>query len=125
MAEFGFTKDSRLIAGDDYKAVFETARYKVSCRHFLMLASNSKNARGRLGMVIAKKTIAKAVQRNRIKRLVRESFRKTAKQLPVIDVVVLARRDADKLNNAMLLNKINTLWKDLQSKIIAQLATID
>ena len=55
MAEFGFHKDSRLLNAADYKAVFDNAQYKVSCRHFLILAVSNEDGAKRLGMVIAKK----------------------------------------------------------------------
>ena len=124
MAELGFPKDSRLQTSADYKAVFQNAGYKVSCRYFLMLAKNNNMARGRLGMVIAKKNVAKAVHRNRIKRLIRYSFRHAAQQLSGLDIIVLARRDADSLSNTKVMHKLNSLWADLQSKAARQLAAV-
>lgn len=118
MAEFGFPKDARLLTAADYKVVFDNTQYKVSCRHFLMLAVPNGGKAKRLGMVIAKKNVAKAVQRNRIKRQIRETFRKTNSNNQSIDVVVLARKDADKLNNAQVSKSLNTLWQDLDSKLI-------
>ena len=117
MAEFSFPKESRLLTAADYKAVFDNSQYKVSCRHFLMLATISQRNTKRLGLVLAKKHIGKAVQRNRIKRQIRESFRNTHAQFPSLDVVVLARRDADKLNNAKLAEFLNALWLDLENKL--------
>ena len=64
-------------------------------------------------MVIAKKHVSSAVQRNRIKRQIRESFRHIAEKLPGMDLVVLARKDADKLDNKELASKLNILWKDI------------
>ncbi len=67
-------------------------------------------------MVIAKKHVSGAVQRNRIKRLIRESFRQVAAGFAGLDLVVLARKDADKLDNRALTEKLNGLWKDLSCK---------
>ncbi len=117
MAEFGFPKTSRLLNAADYKAVFSNAQFKVSCRHFLVLAISNSRSSPRLGLVIAKKNVALAVQRNRIKRQLRDSFRHNKAILGKLDLVVLARKDADKLDNNQLKNTIETLWQDLHSKI--------
>lgn len=117
MAEFGFPKTSRLLNAADYKAVFSNAQFKVSCRHFLVLANCSSSSNARLGLVIAKKNVALAVQRNRIKRRLRDTFRHNKKLLDKLDLVVLARKDADKLDNKELVDTINSLWQDLHSKI--------
>ena len=118
MAEFGFPKDSRLLNAADYKAVFDNAQYKVSCRQFLMLAVSNDRGAKRLGMVIAKKNVAKAVQRNRIKRQIRGSFRKTRPRIEPLDVVVLARKDVDKLRNLQVMVSLNSLWCDLEQKLL-------
>ncbi|NKB34670.1 MAG: ribonuclease P protein component [Pseudomonadales bacterium] len=118
MAEYGFSKDSRLLTAADYKAVFDKAQYKVSCRHFLMLAASNVGGSKRLGIVVAKKNVAQAVHRNRIKRQIRESFRKTSAGIQPLDVVVLARRDADKLSNSQVSKFLNNLWQDLENKLV-------
>ncbi|MDB3994012.1 ribonuclease P protein component [Gammaproteobacteria bacterium] len=125
MADFGFPKDSRLLTSSHFKAVFDSAQYKISCRHFLMLAIDNKVERGRLGMVIAKKHVSKAIHRNRLKRLIRNSFRNTARNLPGLDVVVLARKNASELDSLSLANKLNVLWGDLQAKAAGKLVTLN
>ncbi len=116
MAEFGFPKTSRLLNAADYKAVFSSAQFKVSCRHFLVLAISNNRSSSRLGLVIAKKNVALAVQRNRIKRQLRDTFRHNRALLDKLDLVVLARKDADKLDNIQLKSTIETLWQDLHGK---------
>ena len=118
MAEFGFPKISRLLNATDYKAVFSNAQLKVSCHHFLVLANCNTRSSARLGLVIAKKNVTLAVQRNRIKRQLRNTFRYNKDLLNKLDVVVLARKDADKLNNEDLVDTINSLWQDLHAKMI-------
>ncbi|MEX0963740.1 MAG: ribonuclease P protein component [Pseudohongiellaceae bacterium] len=116
MAEFGFPKTSRLLNAADYKAVFSNAQFKVSCRYFLVLAIVNSRSSSRLGLVIAKKNVALAVQRNRIKRQLRNMFRHNSVLLGRLDLVVLARKDADKLDNKQLRNAVETLWQDLHNK---------
>jgi ribonuclease P protein component len=53
--------------------------------------------RSRLGLVVSRR-VGGAVERNRVKRVVREWFRQCRAQLPfTADFVVIARRDAERL----------------------------
>ncbi len=49
----------------------------------------------RLGLVVPKRTVRKAVERNRMKRVLREEFRQRRRTLPALDIViqVMARVD--------------------------------
>ena len=118
MAEFGFPKTSRLLNATDYKSIFGNAQLKVSCRHFLVLANRNTRSSARLGLVIAKKNVTLAVQRNRIKRQLRVAFRHNKELLHKLDIIVMARKDADKLNNEELIDTIDSLWKDLHAKMV-------
>lgn len=111
-----FPKTARLLNARDYKAVFDGARYKVSSRHFLFLAIPSNGIRSRLGLVIPKKQVAKATARNKLKRALRERFRLAQCDLGLLDIVVLARKDADKLLPRELNDTIDSLLADLKRK---------
>ncbi|MGA1073094.1 MAG: ribonuclease P protein component [Pseudohongiellaceae bacterium] len=113
MSENAFPKTARLLSPKDYKPVFDNSRYKVSTKQFLLLATASQARRPRLGLVIAKKNVSKAVQRNRLKRVLRESFRLRQSEIPLIDIVVLARKDADKLAPLELRKMIDRLIDEL------------
>ncbi len=63
--------------------------------------------------MIAKKNIRLAVQRNRSKRLIRESFRHHQDLLSGLDIVILARKGLDKLDNAAIVQLLEKLWQDL------------
>ncbi len=84
-----------------------------------MLAIKHRN-QSRLGLVVSKKNISKAVKRNRVKRLIRESFRKNKSQIPNLDVVVLIRKGIDVLPNVIISSKLNSLWDDLYAKSAEQ-----
>ena len=56
----------------------------------LVLALDSRGARPRIGITVSSK-IANAVERNRVKRWVREEFRAMQGDLPAMDFVVIAR----------------------------------
>ena len=117
MADHGFAKASRLLNASGYSAVFNNTHFKVSCRYFLVLARRNESSNSRLGLVVAKKNIPTAVQRNRIKRLIRDSFR-SQELFAGLDLVVLVRRDADKLPNDAISSKIAKLWQDAASKSV-------
>ena len=84
-----------------------------------MLAIKHRN-QSRLGLVVSKKNISKAVERNRVKRAIRESFRKNKSQIPNLDVVVLIRKGIDVLPNVVISSKMNSLWNDLCAKSAEQ-----
>ncbi len=82
-----------------------------------MLALPVDRDGARLGLVISKKNVPAAVQRNRVKRLVREHFRQRRTQLSAVDLVVLARKDVHKLGNAAIRQRLESLWQDLLAKM--------
>ncbi len=116
MASFTFGKERRLLTAKEYQAVFEHSSLKVSNKYILFLARPNGLKHSRLGLVIAKKNIRYAVQRNRIKRLIRESFRHHQFKPLSIDAVVLARRGLDKLDNKSVNQQLVELWQRLDTK---------
>jgi ribonuclease P protein component len=109
----GFGRNLRLLTAPDYQAVFSQAEFKVSRPQLLILAIRHGNVNPRLGLVIAKKNIRLAVQRNRVKRLIRESFRHHQHLLTGLDIVILARKGLDAADNAATTQLLETLWQDL------------
>ncbi len=65
----------------------------------------------RLGLAIAKRCAPHAVARNRIKRVIRESFRHVRDDLKPMDLVVLCRRAAVEADNATLYDSLARHWK--------------
>jgi len=114
--DLSFGKNRRLLGASDFQPVFKQARYKVSCQHLLVLALPANGAFTRVGLVVAKKNVRRAVDRNRIKRILRESFRHNQGLLPAVDIVILARSGIGTLSNEDLRQKIDKLWRDLIQK---------
>ena len=116
MADCGFPKTNRLLNARDFQAVFSHTQFKVSCRYILVLAASNNGPHSRLGIIVAKKNIGKAVARNRIKRLLREWFR-CHRDFPAgLDLIVMVRRDADTLSNSQFRQRLARLWDDLETK---------
>lgn len=113
---FTFRKTLRLLNASDYQSVFDDAPFRASHKNILILARPGKSDTPRLGLVIAKKNIRFAVQRNRIKRIARETFRLQQDKLAGIDAIVLARRELDQLDNTALHKLFNQQWQRIIKK---------
>jgi len=120
VASFAFSKARRLLTPAAFKRVFDAAALRVSSKELLILARTNELGYARLGLVIAKKHVRRATQRNRIKRITRDSFRHQtladANAACGLDVIVLARGGLDQLDNRALHELLNQLWRQLQRK---------
>jgi len=112
-----FPKTARLLTSGDYSSVFQAVDLRVSSKHFLILARSNTQPKPRLGIIVAKKHVKLAVQRNRVKRLLRESFRHKQISLPHMDMVVLAKKGIDRIDNADCADELQYLWKKLSRKM--------
>jgi len=113
-SDASFSKAKRLLNAHDYSRVFNGAEARASHKHLLLLAKTNSEPGHRLGLVIAKKNIRLAVQRNRIKRVAREFFRNLPESENTLDVVLLTRRGMDQLDNAELSSILRQQWKKLE-----------
>ncbi len=114
-ASFGKTR--RLLKAAEYKQVFDHNEARASHRYFLLLAKKSPGSQQRLGLVIAKKNVRLAVQRNRIKRVVRETFRLLPDNDPPLDMIFLARRGIEQLDKQQLSSILREQWRKLTRQI--------
>jgi len=108
-----FGRDKRLLTPRQFKAVFDSPSGKAQGRNVLLLARDNQLDHPRLGLVIGKKSVKLAVERNRIKRQIRESFRLNQDNLTGWDIVVVARKGLGDLENAELAQQFGKLWKRL------------
>jgi ribonuclease P protein component len=110
---YGFSTEVRLCCAADYKGVFDDALFKVHQPHFLFLATLTEQPKSRLGLVVAKKKVRRAHERNRVKRLARESFRLHQQQLKALDIVVMPKVGIDTIPNAELHQQLQFAWQKL------------
>lgn len=96
-----FLRADRLLNARDYSRVFAGAT-RTSDRYFTVLARPNEQSHARLGLVVAKKNIKTAVQRNRVKRVIRETFRSAKCALPPHDLVVIVKASAGVASNGLL-----------------------
>jgi ribonuclease P protein component len=88
---------------------------RSSSRFLTVLARPNGQELARLGVIIAKRHVKKAVLRNRIRRLIRENFRHQQSQLIGLDFVVLLRMALAKPEQIGLLK--NTLEQHCQELV--------
>ncbi len=115
MKALGFPKSARLLRPADYSKVFDDVQLKVPHRNFLILATPNNLGHARIGLVFSKKNLKLAVQRNRVKRQVRETFRLRT-DLPGVDIVILGRQGLANLDNQTIRDSLNDLWRRLKKK---------
>ncbi|MEM0953766.1 MAG: ribonuclease P protein component [Pseudomonadota bacterium] len=113
MGSQDFPRDARLLTSGDYRRVFTDPDQKASHRYILLLAANNTLGHSRVGIIAAKKHIKLAVSRNHFKRIVRETFRQLDSRQESMDVVVLARQGADRLDNTTLSSILRQQWRKL------------
>ena len=112
MRPASFPPAARLRLPSEFTQVFRNgARSSDAC--FVVLACPNDTGTARLGVSVAKKAIAAAVQRNRVKRAARESFRLNRALLPAADIVVQARSQARQRDVAELRRSLDWHWQEL------------
>ena len=116
MPNYGFPQSKRLLKPEDFRKVFTNSAYKVYCSGFVFLATPNNLSSPRLGFVMAKKNIKLAVQRNKYKRLLRESFRLNQHSLPGIDIVVLALKSCQETTPLNLVPSLTPAWLKLSKQ---------
>ena len=112
------SRQSRLLKPVEFQSVFkDPIRSDDSC--FRVLARENNKEIHRLGMAVSKKVCARAVDRNRIKRVIRECFRnRIAAQADgeKLDFIVLPKHTAVGESNAILDNSLIDHWQRLIRK---------
>jgi ribonuclease P protein component len=111
----GFSSRQRLHAPQEFGRVFADP-VRSSDKFFTVLARASAHDVARLGLTISRRVAKRAVDRNRLKRLARESFR-TQRSLPPWDFVVLAKPGADHGERAALRASLDQHFERLSAQI--------
>jgi len=113
---YSFPRQHRLLQPHQFQAVFNQPDYRVSRDAFLLLARENGLDHPRLGLVVGRRKARKAVDRNRIKRLGRESFRLRTPELQGLDIVLLLRRPPASQDPGVLRGQLEHAWQGLLAK---------
>lgn len=110
-----FARRYRLTKTDEFSSVFgfrKAIRGKLLMLHYQPRAEGFSDAR--LGLVVGKKLLKRAVDRNRVKRVIREQFRQVRPQLPPVDLIVRLANKPVPLDARLLVEDFLALLERLQ-----------
>jgi ribonuclease P protein component len=119
--QFRLKPGNRLPDAAAFSRVFSTAKRSRDSL-FTVLSSANGLACARLGLAISKKHCRAASGRNRLKRIVRESFRQHQHELEGLDVVVLGQPGTSRADNERLFDSLAGHWQRTRA---AHVATAD
>jgi len=109
---------ARLTGTRAFDRVF-ASRSARSGRHFRIhfTASETGVDTPRLGVTVSKRVARRAVERNRVRRQVRESFRLHRSDIDTFDYVVRALPSAAAADNLELRRSLDELWSRFHSRL--------
>nr|CAA6828925.1 MAG: Ribonuclease P protein component (EC [uncultured Thiotrichaceae bacterium] len=103
---------NRLTRPDEFRRVFERGRHRrIQATGIMLRVRESTQPQARLGLAISKRSLKLAVQRNRVKRLARESFRGHIAKLPAVDIIIMSQSELVSMDNAAILQQLEVSWK--------------
>jgi ribonuclease P protein component len=109
----GFSRLQRLNRPAEFGRVFAEA-LRSQDHFFTVLARANPHNTARLGLTVSRRVAKRAVDRNRLKRLARETFRML--DLPSLDFVVIAKADAKRASAPELRASLEQHFLRLRNK---------
>jgi ribonuclease P protein component len=111
-----FNSRRKLREANEFKRVFKRP-FVSSDSCFKVLARINHAENSRLGMAVSRKVDRRAVGRNRIKRVIRESFRQCfSEEKACLDIVVLPRQETATICNKRLFRSLQGHWSRLENQ---------
>lgn len=112
MGAFCFPRAARLLKPGDFARLRQASR-RIGSRYFSAEYRITDDTAARMGLAVSRRVSKLAVQRNRLKRLARDSFRRNRAALGPVDVLVIARSAAVAVAGSELLADLDLLWSKL------------
>ena len=114
---FSLTKQSKLIKTDDFSSVFNFRKRIASPFLVIRFKPNTKLL-PRLGLIVAKKTAKSAVNRNYMRRVIRELFRLNQQKIAPLDLVIQVQKTFLKPDYLIIKKEFDGLLSKLPAKQI-------
>ena len=108
----------RLRRKSDFEAAYARGR-RFGNGFFAVTARPNDIGGPRLGLAVSVKNAGNAVERNRLRRTIRESFRLHQHELPAVDIVVSARGRAREAAGLELRESLDALWKKVTEQCVS------
>lgn len=84
----GFPRSVRLTEARDFDRVIRSATVRARHGALRLSALENRMHSARLGLIVGRRALRKAPERNRAKRVLREAFRRRRADLPAMDIVI-------------------------------------
>lgn len=112
-SDFRFPKSARLLVSGEFQRVSSRGR-RIATQFFILLTLPVQSDQTRLGITVSRK-VGNAVQRTRVKRVIREQFRLCRPRFASgYDCVVIAKPQAGRTINAELHDDLRDLFSRLE-----------
>jgi ribonuclease P protein component len=110
-----FPVQKRLLNSAQFGRVFADP-VRSSDKFFTVLARPNEALTARLGLTVSRRAAKRAVDRNKLKRLARESFRQQ-RQLPAWDFVVMAKPGAAAAEKPALRSSLDSHFTRIRNRV--------
>ena len=108
-------RSERLLHSEDYRTTI-AKRCRSDDQLFTVFAARRPTGGARLGITVSRRVSTKAVRRNRLKRRIRESFRYHKQPLAGLDLVVIARQEANETERLQVDRSLFGHWIRVREK---------
>lgn len=110
-----FSRSQRIISAKEYKDTWNNAK-RLSGQFITLVNCKNNLGHPRLGLSFSKKNFPHAVDRNRLKRVARETFRLNQSKLGQLDVIAVGYKGAHLLTPEEQYKLFNSLWERLAKR---------
>lgn len=91
--------------------------HNITDKYFKVFYALNRKENARLGIIASKRTLPRAVDRNRVKRMIREAFRRHHVKTRSVDIVVMVRM-AFAQNAGLKTEELNALFGQIEDKCV-------
>ena len=110
----GLPPERRVRQAADFKRLYAKGQRLSAAGFTAVVLANARGA-PRLGLSIAARVLRRAVERNRMRRLIRESFRHHQHALPALDIVIGLRASHERTDSVQLRRSLEKLWQKISA----------